>query len=301
MLVVTRVDTCANRPHPGVISLTDTPPSVGQGPLASPVVPEPTRRRAGPSRRILAAALITTAAALAAVFLVGRGDTSATDVPRDRNGPSRYTVREGDTITSVAELHGVAVDDLMAAHDLTLADSLEPGEVLEIPPIPIEGHEWPHRLAEDAVTAQQTGWFETWAAEYEVPTSLLQSLAWAISSWDNLSVGTNGDMGIGRIDPDDVGYINDELIPEDELVDPRSPEGNVRLMAALFGHHLEVTGGDHANAVATYYLDRTEPSEATWDLGLRAFVTSVLERVPDFEAPPPPAATTTTTTTTVAD
>jgi hypothetical protein len=69
-------------------------------------------------------------------------------------------------------------------------------------------------------------------------------------------------------------------------------------MAALLGHHLEVTGGDHADAVATYYLERTEPPTAPWTLELGAFVTSVLRRVPDFEAAPPPSATTTTTTTT---
>lgn len=249
---------------------------------------------------MLAAAAVTTVAALAAVVLVGRGDTDTTDSSRDRNGPSHYTVREGDTITSVAELHGVDVDDLMAAHDLTLADSLEPGEVIEIPKLPVEGHEWPRRLAADAVTAQQAGWFEEWAAEYDVPTALLRSLAWVISSWDNTSAASDGDLGIGRIDPDQVGWINDELIPGDELVDPRSPEGNIQLMAALLGHHLEVTGGDHADAVATYYLERTEPPTAPWTLELGAFVTSVLRRVPDFEAPPPPSATTTTTTTTTA-
>jgi hypothetical protein len=246
------------------------------------------------------AAALTTVAAVAALFAVGRGDTGATDAQRDRDDPSRYTVRDGDTITSVAELHGVEVDALLEAHDLTLADSLEPGSVIEIPPLPVDGHQWPHRLAEDAVRAQQAPWFETYGAEYEVPTALLRSLAWVISSWDNASSGSNGDLGIGRIDPDLLAFINDELIPG-PLVDPRSPEGNVELMAALLGHHLEVTGGDHANAVATYYLDRTEPSDAPWDLGLRAFVTSVLVRVPDFEATPPPAATTTSTTTTAAD
>ena len=131
-------------------------------------------------------------------------------------------------------------------------------------------------------------WFERWAAEYHVPTSLLQALAWDMSSWDNTSVNGDGDMGIGRIDLELVGWINEELIAGRDPVDPRSPEGNIQLMAAYLGHLLEITGGDHANAVATYFLDRTEPSDATWELGLRSFVTSVLSRVPDFEAPTAP-------------
>lgn len=245
---------------------------------------------------MLVAAAVTTVVALAALFVVGRDDTGAGSAPRDRNDPSLYTVRTGDTLTAVAELHGVEVDALLEHLDLTLADSLTPGDRIEIPPIPVEGHAWPERLVADPVHASQAPWFEELAAEYDVPTALLQSLAWVISAWDNESVNGDGDLGIGRIDLSLVGFINDELIPGDALVDPRSPEGNIELMAALVGHLLEVTGGDHANTVATYFLDRTEPSPATWDLRLRGFVTSVLERVPDFESTPPPAATTTSTT-----
>ena len=279
----------------GFISVTETPPSVGQGPLVPPVVPTPTRR-ARPSRRVLMAAALTTLVAVGALFLVGQDDTGAGDAPRDRNGPSLYTVRTGDTLTAVADLHGIPVEDLLTALDLELADSLEPGEVIEIPPVSPEGHEWPERLVADPVVAQQAPLFDEWAEEYGVPTSLLQSLAWTISSWDNASVNSDGDMGIGRIDPNLLAWINDELIEGDTVVDPRSPEGNIQLMAAHLGHLLEVTGGDHANAVATYFLDRTEPSEANWDLRLRRFVTGVLTRAADFEATPPPAATTTSTT-----
>jgi hypothetical protein len=259
------------------------------------VVP-PTTRRAGPSNRVLVAAALTTIVAVAALLVVSRNDSGAGDPLPERDGPSLYTVREGDTLTAVADLHGLPVATLMDALGLTLADSLEPGEVLEIPPLPVEGHEWPHRLVDDPIRAQQNVWFEHWAAEYHVPTSLLQALAWTVSSWDNTTVGGDGDMGIGRIDLELVGWINEELIPGDTRVDPRAPEGNVQLMAAYLGHLLEATGGDHANAVATYYLDREEPTDAAWDLGLRSFVTGVLSRVPDFEAPPPPSATTTTTT-----
>ncbi len=246
---------------------------------------------------MLIAAALTTVIAVAALFVLSRDDSGAGDPRPERDGPSQYTVREGDTLTAVADLHGLPVADLMDALGLTLADSLEPGDVLEIPAIGVAGHEWPHRLVEDPIRAQQNVWFERWAAEYHVPTSLLQALAWNISSWDNTTVSGDGDMGIGRIDLELVGWINDELIDDETRVDPRSPEGNVQLMAAYLGHLLEVTGGDHANAVATYFLDRQEPTDAAWDLGLRSFVTGVLARVPDFEAPPPPSATTTTTTT----
>jgi hypothetical protein len=257
---------------------------------------EPPRRHR-PSGRVLFAAALTTVVAIGALTFVGRGDSGADDDENHRSGLSHYTVRTGDTITSVAELHGIEPEALMEELDLTLSDSLEPGDVIDIPAIPVEGHEWPHRLVEDPLRAQQNAWFEQWAAEYDVPTALLQSLAWVVSSWDNASSNADGtDLGIGRVNTDLVGWINDELIEGDMRVDPRSPEGNIQLTAALLGHLLEETGGDWATSIATWYLDETEPVDAPWTLELGWFVTSVLERVPDFRSTPPPSATTTTTT-----
>jgi hypothetical protein len=247
---------------------------------------------------VLLAAALTTAVAIAALLAVGRGDSRAEDDAVHREGLSHYTVREGDTITSVAALHGLEPDALMAALDLTLSDSLTPGDVIDIPPLPTEGHEWPPRLAEDPVRAQQNELFERYAEAYDVPTALLQSLAWVVSSWDNASANDSGtDLGIGRVNIDLLGQINDEMIEGDVEVDPRSPEGNIELTAALLGHLLEATGGDWARSIATYYMDETEPVGGAWSLELGEFVTSVLIRVPDFEAPAPPSATTTTTTT----
>lgn len=242
------------------------------------------------------AAALTTVVAVGALFLLR--DTTARsggDVDH-RLSLSQYTVRTGDTLTAVAELHGIDLDVLLEATGLTLADSLEPGSVVEIPAVPTEGHAWPPGLAGDATKAQQAVYFDRWAEEYGVPTALLESLAWQISQWDNTSINGDGDVGIGRIDPNLVGWINDELIAGDTRVDPRSPESNVQLMAAHLGHLLDQTGGDHAAAVAAYYLDRQEPTEATWDLHLRNFVTDVLVGVADFEAPAPPAATPPSTT-----
>jgi hypothetical protein len=247
---------------------------------------------------VLLAAALTTVVAIGALLVVGRDDSRAEDDEVHREGLSHYTVREGDTLTSVAELHGLEPEVLMDSLDLTLADSLEPGEVIDIPALPVDDHQWPPRLVADPVRAQQNVYFERWAEAYDVPTPLLQSLAWVVSSWDNASANPDGtDLGIGRVSADLVGWINDELIEGETDIDPRAPEDNVQLTAALLGHLLEATGGDWAASIAAYYLDAAEPVDGAWPLELGWFVTSVLERVPDFEATPPPSATTTTTTT----
>ena len=73
---------------------------------------------------MLVAAALTTVVAIAALLVLSRDDSGAGDPRRARDGPSQYTVREGDTLTAVADLHGLPVADLMDALGLTLADSL---------------------------------------------------------------------------------------------------------------------------------------------------------------------------------
>lgn len=82
----------------------------------------------------------------------------------------RYTVKEGDTLVDIAELHGVDVNALAAANDLESADHLAIGDPLQIPsphtyvaqeypsgPYPYEGGE----LAWGTVTDLQHGVIHT--------------------------------------------------------------------------------------------------------------------------------------------
>jgi D-gamma-glutamyl-meso-diaminopimelic acid endopeptidase CwlS len=55
---------------------------------------------------------------------------TATPVPPE---PTYHTVSPGDTAWAIANQHGVALDDLVAANELSNADSLQPGQRLIIP------------------------------------------------------------------------------------------------------------------------------------------------------------------------
>jgi Transglycosylase SLT domain/LysM domain len=273
----------------GGISVTDTPPaSVDPGALVPPVVPEPTRRH---HPRVLLAAGITTVVALGALFFVevGSDQGSAGGGGSAQFAVSRYHVRPGDTISSVAALHAQDVDDLLEAWDLTLADSLEPGSELEIPPLPTDGHAWPQALADDPVRASLDGWFRHWADEEGVPVALVEAVAWVESRWNLSSVTDDGDLGIGHLDPEVVGWLNREIM--EDPIDPRSTEGNIQLTTTYLAHLLDVTDGDHAAALVAYYRDSTGAYDSSWDLDVVGFVARVMAMVPDFEATPAPSAT----------
>jgi len=255
------------------------------------VVPEPARRR-GPSRRVLALAVITTVAAIGALAWLGagsRGDSSASG-PDDDWWPSEYRVRRGDTSTSVARMHGWDVEHLLDVWGLTLSDSLEPSSVLPIPPLPVEGHAWPPALATDPSRAQLHPTFVRIADEYGVPAPLVEALAWEVSQWDSTLVDEDAEVGIGRLDPETVRWLDEQIVHEP--LDPRSAESNIRLTTAYLAHLLEATGGDHAATLAAYYEELHSAYTAPWDLDVVAFVHRVLTRVPDFEAEAPPTATT---------
>lgn len=49
--------------------------------------------------------------------------------------PNTYTVRVGDTLSDIADLFGISVEELMAANRLTDPDALSAGQVLKIPEV----------------------------------------------------------------------------------------------------------------------------------------------------------------------
>ncbi len=208
-------------------------------------------------------------------------------------GRRRYTVRPGDTISSVAHLHALPADAVLEAFDLSLSDSLEPGRALELPAVPTEGRSWPRRLVAEPTRAQLHGTFVEVAEEWEIPVTLMEALAWEVSRWDPTLVDEDGEIGVGRLDLDIVAWLNEEVLGE--RLDPRPAESNITLMAAYLATLLEATGGDHAATLAAWYQETRVPYTAPWDLDVTQFVRRVLDRVADFGAEPPPSATTTTT------
>jgi len=194
-----------------------------------------------------------------------------------------YTVHLGDTISSVAQLHGTTKQALLDANDLTERSSLDPGSQVEIPHPTDADSELPTFLADDPDLLALRESFTAAAETHGVPVALLESLAWQESAWDNDRVGDNGTVGIAQLNDATVEFINDELVVGPAL-DPDIRAENIELMAAYLDHLLDETDGSWAATVAAYRLGLSASRAERWDADTQGYITTVLAGVPDFEA-----------------
>lgn len=213
-----------------------------------------------------------------AVVLVPR--LTAPDEPDDRS-IDNYTVQTGDTISSVAQLHGTTKDAVEEANGLDDASSIEPGSRIEIPHPVTDDSELPTFLAADRSLLALRPTFATLAEKYDVPSALLESLAWQVSAWDTDKVGEEGRVGIAQLRPSTVDFVNDELVAGPPL-DPEVASGSIELMAAYLDELLDQTDGSWAATTAAYRLGLNASRTTSWDGDTIGFVTTVLAGVPDF-------------------
>lgn len=117
--------------------------------------------------------------------------------------------------------------------------------------------------------------FAAVATQYDVPTALLESLAWQTSAWDADKIGEEGRVGIAQLRPSTVDYINDELVAGPDL-DPTVPAEGIELMAAYVDELLHQTDGSWAATTAAYRLGLSAATAQNWDGDTIGFITTVL-------------------------
>ena len=276
------------RPATGRGPATGSGPATGRGPTTGPgpatggEAEASTASRHGhrPSRLVLLVAATVTVVVVA-LFVVPRVREQQATGPADRTVDT-YTVTLGDTISSVAQLHGTTRDAVEEANGLTAASSIEPGSQIEIPHPVGEDSELPTFLAADPALVALRPTFAAKAAAYDVPPALLESLAWQVSAWDEDKVGEDGRVGIAQLRPSTVDFINEELVAGPDL-DPEVAAESIELMAAYVDELLTETDGSWAATAAAYSLGLNASRTSNWDGDTIGFVTTVLAGVPDFE------------------
>lgn len=177
------------------------------------------------------------------------------------SGPRSYTVRSGDTLSSIGRYFGVSTSAIASANHLANQNLVRIGQVLAIPAgsgatgtsgLPATLLASPSRLA-----LRPT--FEQWAATYGVPADLLEGLCWLESGWQNGVVSSTGAIGIGQLMPDTVSLVNDVLLKAH--LSPNVAAENIRMSARFLKYLLDRSWGDVHIALAAYYQGFRSVSE----------------------------------------
>jgi soluble lytic murein transglycosylase-like protein len=171
-----------------------------------------------------------------------------------------YTVRWGDTLSGLAAVANVPLEQIAAANGLDPAGTLLAGTVLKLPtgaPAPPRASQpapppvvaaaapqpTPGRTSADEVRAI--------AAAQGVPASLATAIAWQESGFNNGMVSAANARGVMQIMPGTWTWIQQNL--SSTPLNPASVADNVKAGSLYLNHLLRETGGDQAAAAAAYY------------------------------------------------
>jgi soluble lytic murein transglycosylase-like protein len=208
---------------------------------------------------------------IVAIATVGAAGTSAFP-------GTRYVVRAGDSLTSIASHLHVTVTALATANHLrdpnriaagsslivpnprpaarpapAPRDPITPGPLAPVVTPPLGPARYPDALLAHPSRLAFVPTFRYWARAYSVPPGLAEAVAWVESGWQTAAVSSTGAIGIGQIEPYTATFISRDLLHLATPLDPRVPQANIRMSAAYLGFLLWATKGNVANTVGSYY------------------------------------------------
>ena len=187
----------------------------------------------------------------------GGGGGSAGGAPPAQGA---YTVRAGDTLSSLAAGAGVSIADMAAMNGLDPAGVLVEGTVLKLPsgaPAPARASEpAPAPVvpqADPAPTPASLGAadIQSVASQYGVSPSLAAAIAWQESGFNNAMVSPANARGVMQVMPGTWDYVQQNLAAR--ALDPGSATDNVHAGVMYLKRLLDETGGDENAAIAGYY------------------------------------------------
>jgi LysM repeat protein len=93
--------------------------------------------------------------------------------------------------------------------------------------------------------------FVKWSRTYGVSASLIESIAWQESGWQNDVVSSANAQGIGQLLPTTAAFVSGTLLGLNLKLTVASD--NVQMMVRFYAYLLKSSGGNQCVAVASYY------------------------------------------------
>jgi soluble lytic murein transglycosylase-like protein len=192
---------------------------------------------------------------------------------------TRYVIRPGDSLSSIAAHLRVSVAALTNANHITNPDRIDAGQALVVPgmspaataptttpPDPIVPGplapvttpprgppRYPRALVARPARSSLATYFRYWSRAYGVPAGLVEAVGWIESGWQSDVVSKTGAVGIGQIEPSTAVFVSRGILHLSATLDARLPDPNIRMSAAYLAWLLWSTNGDTAMALGGYY------------------------------------------------
>jgi soluble lytic murein transglycosylase-like protein len=207
-----------------------------------------------------AAALAGTPAATAPTTTTAPASTTTSTSAAAPEPMGGYTIRYGDTLSGLAAVSGVSVDEIAAMNGLDPDGLLLAGTVVKLPTgsptPPLAGEPAPAPVVpaadpEPTDTRLDAGTVSSVASQNGVSGSLAAAIAWQESGFNNGMVSDANARGVMQVMPGTWSWIQENLAATP--LDPASATDNVAAGSLYMKHLLEQTGGDEATAIAGYY------------------------------------------------
>ncbi len=173
--------------------------------------------------------------------LAALGGKRTSTAPRPTT--ERYLVKAGDSLTAIAERHGVAMRTLAQANGLDPAKPLLIGTRLKVPagaPPPLAP---PPSSVRDSITRVATA--------VGVDPALARAVAWMESGFQPHVVSHAGALGVMQVTPATWDFVETVLLGGTNV--PNTTEGNIRVGVLFLRHLLREFDGDERLALAAYY------------------------------------------------
>ena len=185
-------------------------------------------------------------------------EPATTAAPQPMGG---YTVRPGDTLSSIAASSGISISQLTWMNGLDASAPLLSGTVLKLPtgaPLASQQQAAPQQpqVVPDAAPNAAPGFVSSGdiggvASSHGVSPSLAAAVAWQESGFNNGVVSSANARGVMQILPGTWSWVQDNLA--EGSLDPSSPIENVRAGVMYLRQLLADSGGNESLAVASYY------------------------------------------------
>ena len=176
----------------------------------------------------------------------------------------RYLVKSGDSLTAIAQKHGVAMRSLARVNGLDPAKPLLIGTRLKVPagtPPPLAA---PPSSVRDTITAVAT--------RHGLDPSLARAVAWMESGFQPHVVSHAGALGVMQVTPPTWEFVETVLLGRNV---PKTTEGNIKVGVVFLRHLLREFRGDERLALAAYY----QGARAVREHGLYAETVTYVEAI----------------------